>query len=342
MSIEKIVLRGILRHHWRKGLNAKAATEQICEIEGAGVLDKTTTQRWFKRFNDGDTSLEDKPRSGRPTELDDDDLLAALGDEPHSSTRELSRVTGHSHITINRHLNEMGLVNKRPRQDPHELTDAQAMQRVEVCKQLLQNPLDDRFWKRIVTCDEKWIFLRNPDKRNQWVSPGQEFAVAKQDRFGKKVMVSVWWNYQGIIYFELLRDGRAVNGPLYAEQLDRVHQVLRTRYPALVNRNQVLLQHDNAPAHTSRVTRAKIQELDGVELLPHPAYSPDIAPSDYGLFRSMAHFLCGRRFENFDAVEAGCREFFASKSQDWYNSQIRMLAERWVTAIDHNGLYFEE
>ena len=132
----------------------------------------------------------------------------------------------------------------------------------QVCQQLLENPLDDRFWRRIVTGDEKWIFLRNPDKRKQWVSPGQEFGVAKQDRFGKKVMLCVWWNYQGIVHFELLRDGLAVNATLYTQQLERVHEVLRTRYPGLVNRNQVLLQHDNAPAHRAKMTKAKIQELD--------------------------------------------------------------------------------
>ena len=47
----------------------------------------------------------------------------------------------------------------------------------------------------------------------------------------------------------------------------------------------------------------KIQELGGNELLPHPEYSPDLALSDYHLFQSMAHFLCGRNFENIEAVE---------------------------------------
>ena len=41
--------------------------------------------------------------------------------------------------------------------------------------------------------------------------------------------------------------------------------------------------------------------------MPHPAYSPDLAPSDYHLFRSMAHFLRGRRFENDEQVEEAKR-----------------------------------
>ena len=65
-------------------------------------------------------------------------------------------------------------------------------------------------------------------------------------------------------------------------------------------------------------------------------------PSDYGLFRSMAHFLQGRRFKDFNDVEEGLREFFASKTKDWYQHQIELLAERWVTVINNGGLYFKE
>ena len=51
----------------------------------------------------------------------------------------------------------------------------------------------------------------------------------------------------------------------------------------------------------------KIQELiGGIEMLPHPAYSTDFATSDYQLFRSMAHFLCTRNFENIEAVVHRC------------------------------------
>jgi hypothetical protein len=49
--------------------------------------------------------------------------------------------------------------------------------------------------------------------------------------------------------------------------------------------------HDNACPHTARKTLQKIEEVEGIELLPHPAFSPDLEPSDYYLFRSMAQFL---------------------------------------------------
>ena len=45
----------------------------------------------------------------------------------------------------------------------------------------------------------------------------------------------------------------------------------------------VLLQHDNARPHVSKQTKEAIYRL-GVECVPHPPYSPDLAPSDYWLF----------------------------------------------------------
>ena len=73
----------------------------------------------------------------------------------------------------------------------------------------------------------------------------------------------------------------------HAHPQDRVYDALIEKYPSLVRRKHALFQQDNAKPHTARKTSNKFEELDDVEVLPHPAYSPDVVPSDYGLFRSM-------------------------------------------------------
>ena len=148
-------------------------------------------------------------------------------------------------------------------------------------------------------------------------------------------MLWIWWNFEGVIHWKFVPNGRAVDTDIYSQQLERVHEILRQRYPALVNRNWVLLQQGNGRSHIARITKIKIQELGEIELLSHAAYSPDLALSDYHLFRCMAHFLHGRNFENFETVEMGFIEFFASKTRDWYRRGIIGPNPRWKMAQDH-------
>lgn len=336
-------IRVLLLHYWKKGLSAAGTTKEICDVEGQGTVSERTARFWFHRFNEGDTSLEDKKRSGRPMVVNQEELRDLVEQQPTSSTRGLSNDLGASHNTIARHLHNLGFAKKNPLSVPHELTEQQSQRRIEICRELLSKPNDHRFWRRIVTSDEKWIFYRNSEHGKQWLKPGQPSKqVVVQNRYEKKVMLCVWWNIEGPIHWELVADGRAIDAGLYSEQLERVHAALRSKYPSLVNRRQVLLQHDNAPAHTSRVVKEKINELPGIEVLPHPAYSPDLAPSDYHLFRSLSHFLHGRRFNSEEDVKQGVTEFFASKPPEWYRRGIENLAERWLQVIENDGLYFAE
>jgi histone-lysine N-methyltransferase SETMAR len=340
--MEKYQIRVLLRHYWKQKFKATEAARKICQVEGEQAVSINVAQYWFKKFNGGHTDLRDEPRSGRPMTVNSEALREVVEANPSTSTHILSAELDIPQTSIVRHLHALGMVNRRCREVPHDLTENQAQRRVDTCRILLQNPHDERFFRRIVTCDEKWIYFDNPDKQNQWLNPRQVAeSMAKRDRFSRKALLCVWWNFEGVIHFELVPNNRTVDADLYCAQLDRMYEELGQKYPALVNRKRVILQQDNAKPHTARQTKEKIKELDSIELLPHPAYSPDLAPSDYHLFRSMAHFLRGRSFNNLVDVERGCREFFASKDKEWYKRGIEQLGERWLRTIESNGLYFE-
>ena len=54
---------------------------------------------------------------------------------------------------------------------------------------------------------------------------------------------------------------------------------------------KIFFQQDNARPHTARFTRQFINEKLGWECVVHPPYSPDVAPSDFHLFKYMSHGL---------------------------------------------------
>ena len=48
----------------------------------------------------------------------------------------------------------------------------------------------------------------------------------------------------------------------------------------------VLLQQDNARVHTCKFAMDAVEQ-NGHEVIPHPAYSPDLAPSDFSLCQTL-------------------------------------------------------
>ena len=71
----------------------------------------------------------------------------------------------------------------------------------------------------------------------------------------------------------------------------------------------------------------------------HPRYNPDLALSDYYLFRSLQNSLNGKTFNDDGAVKSHLVQFFADKDQKFYESGIMKLSERWQKVIEQNAKY---
>ena len=179
-----------------------------------------------------------------------------------------------------------------------------------------------------------------PRRDNGLKKAEKEFPNPKKKINKKKVMLCVWWDYLGIIYFELLDNNETIDSYLYASQLEMVQEALVKKRSVLINRKIPLLLHDNAKPHVSKIVQEKINDL-GWEVLPHPPYSPDIAPSDFHLFRSLQNSLQEKKFKNLDDIKSHIQDFFDSKTQSFYQKGIEMLPQRWKSVVDSNGDYFD-
>ena len=335
---DKTHIRHCMLYEFNRGSNATVAVKNICEVYGQ-VISQTQCQRWFNRFREGDTSLQDHPKSGRPVELDNDVLKTIVESNPRQTIEELAEVLDCGWSTVQEHLNQIGKVNRAGVWTPHELTEANKALRSTICNSLVIKQEKEPFLNRIVTGDEKWVLYENPKRKNQWLSPGQKpIPTPKPGLHPRKALLCVWWDCIGIIHFEVLEMGQTVTSDIYCQQLDRLQQALITKRPSLVNRKGVVLLHDNARPHTARLTQQKIRSL-GWDVLPHPPYSPDIAPSDYHLFRSLQHFLSGQSFGDINAVRTALSQYFDSKTASFYEEGIKDLPRRWGIVVDNDGEY---
>lgn len=338
-KVDENHLRHCMLFLFRQGKNATDATRDICSTYG-DILKINKCQRWFRKFGSGDFDLSDGYRSGRPTELDNDLLVSLVESDPCQTIQELSDKLNSSWSSTQEHLKNIGKVYRHGRWIPYDLTEYNKNQRLTISNALLTRQKNEPFLHRVVTGDEKWVLYSNNKRQNQWLSPGQRPIPTPQNGLHpKKVLLCVWWDYIGIIHFELLQPGQTITSEFYCQQLDRLHQQLTIKRPALLNRKGVILQLDNARPHSAKRTQEKIRQL-GWEVLPHPSYSPDIAPSDYHLFRSLEHNLRNRIFRNMEDVNSNLTKFFDSKDGNFFKNGIYNLEERWAKIVDNNGDYF--
>ena len=92
-------------------------------------------------------------------------------------------------------------------------------------------------------------------------------------------MLSVWWDWKCVVFFELLPRNQTINSDVYCRQLNKLNAAVKEKRPEFVNRKGVIFHHDNATPHISLATRQKLFRF-GWEVMLNPPYSPDRAPSN--------------------------------------------------------------
>lgn len=341
LIMSKREYRTIFFYEFTLGRSGAQTARNINQVWGEGSVNECTVQRWFKKFREGDFSLEDEEGRGRPSSLNDDVLQSVVEENPKTTVRELAEQLKVSKTTVSNHLKAIGKVKKLENWVPHSLNDRQKNQRFDVCASLLCRNKNDPFLARIVTCDEKWILYDNTRRSGQWLDKGEAPKhFPKPPTHQKKVMVTVWWASFGLIHYSFLNPGETINAESYCNQINTMHQKLAVMNPSLVNRKGPILLHDNARPHVSRVTSQKLLEL-GYETLPHPPYSPDLSPTDYHFFRHLDLYLQHKIFKNQTELENAFFDFINSKKSEFYSDGINKLPTRWEKCVESMGNYFD-
>lgn len=143
---------------------------------------------------------------------------------------------------------------------------------------------------RIVTGDEKWVYFENIKHKRFWLTPGEPLiSVVRSNCYGRKTMLCVCRNQKGAVYCEILRLGETVLNAT-GNNLD---QALRETWPEYQERHHKV----------TLLAKPVKKTIEGFrwETLPHVAYSPHLATSDYYLFTLMRNVLAEHRFSSYES-----------------------------------------
>ena len=228
---------------------------------------------------------------------------------------------------------------------PKSLSDEQMATRASVCSALLKRfRSKDDFLLRLVTVDETWVHYYEPENKaqsRQWVGPGSPRPKKfKTQPSAGKVMVTVFWDAKGVIMLDFLPKRSTITGVYYANLLDQLRTAIREKRRGELSKG-VLLQQDNARVHHCKVAMDAV-ERNGYELIPHPAYSPDLAPSDLFLFPNLKKDIRGLHFRSDEEVVTAVEEWVNGKDPDFFSSWLMALEHHWSKCITLEGNYIEK
>ena len=154
-------------------------------------------------------------------------------------------------------------------------------------------------------------------------------STAKPNIHGATVMLCIWCDQKGLLYYELLKPGETINRERYRTQLIHFKRAIAKKRPEYVTRHEAITFHyDNARTHVA-IPVKNYSENSEWKFLPHPHHSPDLSASDYHLFRSMQNALTGLRFTSEQGIENWLDSFLAAKPAQFFWDGIHKLPERW-------------
>lgn len=324
--------------------------QMLIQAYGDVAMKKSQVYEWHKRFREGRVSIEDDPRSGRPSTAVTDENIERVRQVVRANRRitideiasEVNLSHGSVHTILHDHL-DMHRISLR--MVPKMLNPDHKEHRMTTAGELIDAAdADPNFLKKIVTGDETWCFLYDPQTKRQSSEWKTKSSPRKEkfhlDKSKGKVMLEVFFDYKGLIHYEFIPDGKTVNQGLYVDILRRLRDAIRRKRPEKWTGNDWILLHDNAPAHRSLLVQEYLAK-NNVATLEHPPYSPDLAPADFFLFTRLKTSLKGERFTNSEAIKENATKALKDISKDDFQKCFEQLYDRWCKCVAAGGEYFE-
>ena len=335
--VELAELRAVVRFCVLLRKHPQQIFEEMVEAYGDSAPSYSFICKWVRRFEEGRTSIDDDPRSGRPQANVAEIIVAHLEEQPFASVRSTAQELNLAPSTVYRTFTqELGLQKFVSHWVPHTLTEAQRQQRVELSRSLLMR-LESSPTSQVITADESWFYY-SYNHEGQWALSKNEVAERpKRTIKSPKVMVMVMWGVRGSILVKCVPEGSKFNSTFVLELLEELSKVVLRFRPKLGLRN-LILHWDNATPHRSSVTMSRLADF-GLSVPSHPPYSPDVAPSDFFLFGYLKDRIRGNSFMTTDELVSRITSLISEIPRLTLEKVFQEWKDRLSKVIQTQGTY---
>ncbi|XP_071086511.1 histone-lysine N-methyltransferase SETMAR-like [Haliotis cracherodii] len=270
MDSPKTEYRAVIKFLTKEGVNARTIHERMVNVYSEDAPQYSTVAKWAAEFKRGRTSLEDDPRSGRPADVITDEIVAKVQNIIMTDRRikvdEIASECGISHASVCNIIHERLHRSKvSARWVPRYLNTQDRHQRVESSRELLDIYRADpeNFHARLVTGDETWIHhwdteTKKDSKQLKHKTSPLPKKFKTQPSAGK-IMATVFWDSKGVLMIDYKPPKKTITGAYYAALMKKLRNAIKDKRRGMLTAG-VLLLHDNAPVHKSRVAQAAIRE----------------------------------------------------------------------------------
>lgn len=329
---------------------ASVIHQTLVDVCGDSALHYSTVAKWAKEFKEGRATTEDLQRCGRPKSATGPEVLEKLQEALHAdrrqTCRELSACLGISSESVRTMLeSDLRMKKISAKWIPKELTQEQKDTRVHIAQSLRSRFRKDAgMLERIVAIDETWVKSYEPlskRKTQEWHTPGEEKPKKVRSSIADwKAMAILAYDQCGVLSCHLLPRNVSVNGERYCQFISTtLRDAIRKKRPKLYSLGPLII-HDNATPHKHHSVQDFL-ERNGWEVLPHPAYSPDMSPPDFDLIAKIKAPLKGRKFQDFNEMKMAVDKVVRDLNKNWSPCGITELPSRWLRVIQSSGQYFE-
>ena len=153
-------------------------------------------------------------------------------------------------------------------------------------------------------------------------------------------MFALFYTYDGIVTSIPIPRGKTMTSAMYSEEiLPNVFNTFmekRKRKTCL----KLMLHHDNASSHHTNKVYDTLKKFK-VKELPHPPYSPDLAPCDFFLIGKIKSKLGGKYFDNEEQLALGIQDSIDKIPISEYEKSFNNWINRLKICIIKEGLYVE-